>query len=148
MPRRATLPREWTAQAWGLRGRFDLPGERFISFAHAGSHTADQHLLGWAGWDRGDRVLALADLVAEHASDPDHDRESDVLIQLLAGLHEVLTTARQGTNGPREEAAEERSIQWKHLLGDWLDRLGLTEADLTGWRPPEPRRGRPRKVVR
>jgi hypothetical protein len=117
---------------WALRGRFDVPRERFVSYP--GTSSGSELLLGWAGWSHRDRAQALVDLVrAGQGSAGGMDRERQ--LPLLAGLLELLPWVRQWHSGddpgPDGDAAE----RFTALLHQECTRLGVTEAELRAWRP-------------
>ncbi|GAA3121434.1 BREX-2 system adenine-specific DNA-methyltransferase PglX [Streptosporangium carneum] len=125
---------------WKHRGKLDVPKERFVSYLGANSKTDDSLLLGWAGWDHRDQGYALMTLIEERA---DQDLwEKQELIPLIAGLHEVLPWIRQW----HSEVDPDYGDSWANALSSYLDdqrhRYGLTDDDLTSWRPPTAGRGR------
>ncbi|MEV7005861.1 BREX-2 system adenine-specific DNA-methyltransferase PglX [Streptosporangium sp. NPDC051022] len=125
---------------WKHRGKLDVPKERFVSYPGANSKTDDSMLLGWAGWDHRDQGYALMTLIEERA---DQDLwEKQELIPLIAGLHEVLPWIRQW----HSEVDPDYGGSWADALTGYLDdqrhRYGLTDDDLTSWRPLMTGRGR------
>lgn len=46
-------------ESFRLRGKFDVPSERFIAFTQIHSRGAGETLYGWAGWTPLERVRAL-----------------------------------------------------------------------------------------
>lgn len=117
------------AAYWRLRGKFDVPNERFISYSYM--VPDGEAILGWAGWDYLERARVLIDLIESRK----RDDEGDLLIPLLAGLKELQSWVRRwhDTDEVTEYLDHEQSA------------LGLSDRDLVSWRPPKPRRGRPRK---
>jgi hypothetical protein len=61
---------------WRLRGKLDVPKERFIAFTEVPSRTGVETLYGWAGWTAQQRVKAILaiDEELEDASVPLADR--------------------------------------------------------------------------
>ena len=53
---------------WRLRGKLDVPKERFISYPYASSDSDDSLMLGWAGWDHREQAHALITLIEERSS--------------------------------------------------------------------------------
>ena len=45
---------------WPLRGKLDVPKERFISYPGCASDEDGEPLYGWAGWNHSERMQALA----------------------------------------------------------------------------------------
>lgn len=114
---------------WRLRGKYDIPNERFISYSYL--VPDDETILGWAGWNHIERARVLIDLVELRK----RDEKEVALIPLLAGLKEL----------------QFWGSQWHdiHEVSEYLNReqsaLVLSDSDLLSWRPPKPKRGRPRK---
>jgi len=127
---------------WRLRGKLDVPKERFISYPGCESDEDGEPLYGWAGWNHLEQAQALAALYQERKND---GWEADRLTPMLAGLLELVPWVKQWHNEPSEEFGGLR-------LGDYFEgfvsgecsALGLTEDDLRNWRPPEKKRGRRR----
>ena len=76
---------------WRLRGKLDMPKERFISYPGQ-PDSDDSLLLGWAGWDHREQAHALVALIEERSS---ADGWAARLTPLLAGLAEVMPWVRQ-----------------------------------------------------
>jgi hypothetical protein len=49
-----------SADCWRLRGKLDVPKERWISYPHLERDTDRSLVIGWAGYDHGQQALALA----------------------------------------------------------------------------------------
>jgi hypothetical protein len=114
---------------WRWRGKYDVRNERFISFPCV---RGGQTLFGWAGWEPGERAAVLMDLLDEAGLDADM---RETALPLLVGLHEQTFWLGQEESGDRARAYLERAGA----------ALGVSESDLLRWRPPKPKRGRPRK---
>ncbi|MFO0575661.1 MAG: BREX-2 system adenine-specific DNA-methyltransferase PglX [Polyangia bacterium] len=128
-----------------LRGKLDVPKERFIRYPGAERDDDKSPLLGWAGWDPLQRATALAALYHERKTVEGWDKER--LIPLLAGVQELVPWLVQWHNDPSPEYGNER-------LGDYFAAfvegeargLGVSRADLAGWRPQAKARGRAAKA--
>ena len=139
---------------WRLRGKLDVPKERFISYPDCESDEDGEPLYGWAGWNHLQRMQALAALYQQRKkegwraeTEPTADGEKDDrLTPMLAGLLELLPWVKQWHNEPSDEFDGLR-------LGDYFERfingecreLGLTHEDLRDWRPADKGRGRKKK---
>jgi hypothetical protein len=125
---------------WSLRGKLDVPKERFISYPGAGPDADPTVLLGWAGWDHKDQAQVLVNLVNDRSIDAGWD--VDRLTPLLAGLHEVLPWVRQwhGQCDPDWQGNPAEDLEG-FLVGQ-RTRYGLTEDTLHGWKPATSGRGR------
>jgi hypothetical protein len=126
---------------WRLRGKLDVPKERFISYPGAEQDDDKSPLYGWAGWDHLQQATALAGLYHERKTEDGW--AADRLVPLLAGLLELLPWLKQWHNEPSEDLGGEGA-------GDWYERyveaearsLGKTLDDLREWRPQKGGRGR------
>jgi hypothetical protein len=81
------------ANLWRLRGKLDVPKERFAGFPYA-ERDADQSLvIGWAGWNH----LELAQAIAGYYTNARQKEgwSNDRLVPLLGALVELLPWIRQ-----------------------------------------------------
>ena len=126
---------------WRLRGRLDVPKERFV-LVPEGSRTGDPSpVVGWAGWDHATLAFALAGRAALLRSQDGAGKER--MIPLLAGILELLTWVAQWHPEPDPETGEPPARELEDFLADELGALGRTKDDLRTWRPPPSTRGRP-----
>ncbi|MFO0653328.1 MAG: BREX-2 system adenine-specific DNA-methyltransferase PglX [Polyangiales bacterium] len=86
------------ARYWSLRGKLDVPRERFISYPESTTDDAPSPLYGWAGWDHRQRAEALTALY--HRRRDEDGWTGARLVPLLAGLDEVLPWLAQWHNTP------------------------------------------------
>ena len=126
---------------WRLRGKLDVPKERFISYPGAERDDDPSPIIGWAGWDHLQRAQALASLY--------HDRKdvegwaADRLTPLLAGLLELVPWLKQWHNDPDPDYDGLRMGDYFASFVDGEAReLGLTLDDLRAWRPAKRSRRR------
>src|SRR5690606_19333299 len=125
-----------TGTAWRLRGKLDVPKERFISYPGANRDTDPTPLVGWAGWDHLQAAQALAALYEERRTRDGWDTER--LTPLLAGIAELIPWIRQWHNDPDPTAGGMRLGDFfADFLTSELHTHGLTPTDLTNWRPPK-----------
>lgn len=128
---------------WRQRGKFDVPNERFTSYLPPFSAPAATTVIGWAGWDAEERARALFDLL--DSSMPVLTGNPESALPLLAALQETLPWVPQTGRGPGplepSDAYEEMQAAFTHFK----DALGVTSEDVAAWRPPAPKRGRPRR---
>ncbi len=136
---------DFTGPGWILRGKLDVPKERFISYPGAERETDASAVVGWAGWDHLERARALAAWYLQAKRD---GRAKDHLTPQLAGLAELVPWLKQWYDEPNSDPSRDRpGSQVAALVDTELRSLGLTHDDLAAWRPPAPaKRGRPRKA--
>lgn len=122
---------------WRLRGRLDVPHERFISYPGCESDEDGSPVYGWAGWNHLERAQALAALYTDRK-----DREGwkkERLLPMLAGILELLPWIKQWHNDPSDEYDGQRLGNFfEGYLEGQLREHGVTIADLESLRP-EPR---------
>ncbi|MGI8659559.1 MAG: BREX-2 system adenine-specific DNA-methyltransferase PglX [Thermoleophilaceae bacterium] len=125
---------------WRLRGKLDVPKERFV-LVPEGSRTGDPSpVVGWAGWDHVTLAFALAGRAALLRGQDGAGEEQ--LVPLLAGILELLPWVAQWHPEPDAETGEPAARELEDFLVDELGALGLTNDDLRRWRPPATTRGR------
>jgi hypothetical protein len=81
---------------WKLRGKLDVPKERWVSYPKLESDAAPSPLYSWAGWTHLQQVQALAELYVERK---DRDGWNAArLTPILAGLQELVPWLQQWHN--------------------------------------------------
>jgi hypothetical protein len=83
---------------WRLRGKLDVPKERWISYPGAERAGDDSLLIAWAGWDHLQQAQALAEYYLD-AKD-NQGWQADRLKPLLAGLADLIPWLKQWHNTP------------------------------------------------
>lgn len=127
--------------SWRLRGKLDVPQERFISYPGCESDHDGKPVYGWAGWNRLQQVQALTALYQERKSE---GWAVERLTPMLAGVLELVPWLLQWHNDPNPDGIRAGEEFERYLDGE-LAELHLTRDDLRAWRPaPGARRG-PRK---
>ncbi len=135
------------ANCWRLRGKLDVPNERFISYPGCESDEDKEPIYGWAGWNHLQQAQALAALYQKRKTEETWGKER--LTPMLAGLLELIPWVKQWHNEPSAEFGGLR-------LGDYFETfldgechaLGLTREDLRAWRPAEKTRGKAAKKAK
>lgn len=132
---------------WRLRGKLDLPKERFILYPGLERGADRTPVIGWAGWDHLQQAQALAtayqDLREQEAW------TADRLAPVLAGLAELIPWLQQWHNEPDPAHHGERLGDFfAAFLDEEARSLGLTREALAAWRPEkqETKRGRKKKT--
>jgi hypothetical protein len=130
------------ATYWRLRGKLDVPKERFILYVDCTTEDDRSPRLGWAGWTHAERMNALYDTYREMADGPD----DSVLIPLLAGMHELLPWVHQwhGDEDPHQ-LGKGLGQMWDEILADLREDRETDPEALAAWRPPKKTRGGRRK---
>jgi hypothetical protein len=81
---------------WRLRGKLDVPKERFISYPGCERDADPTPVIGWAGWDHLQQARALATYYVRMKESEGWTAER--LTPILAGLREVLPWLKQWHN--------------------------------------------------
>jgi hypothetical protein len=111
---------------WHLRGKIDMPKERFVAFTEVPGRSGAETLYCWAGWTPTQRLKAILaiDEELEDASVPLSDR-----IGLLDGAWRLLPdAAREDAPVAARLKAELQSLigpegPSRELVGDWKKRF-------------------------
>ncbi len=117
---------------WSLRGKLDVPKERWIVYPGAERTEDPSPVIAWAGWDYAQQARALAEYYLEGRQNYAFPPEK--LKPLLAGLAELLPWLQQwhGAIDPAIGDSPARAIQ--AFLEAECHALGLTIADLDALR--------------
>ncbi|MFE4990493.1 BREX-2 system adenine-specific DNA-methyltransferase PglX [Streptomyces mirabilis] len=142
VPPRFTSADFFKSSYWKQRGKFDIPNERFTSFPSSVAPLSPSTLIGWAGWDARARAQVVLDLLEADAHA--HAQRPESALPLLRALAEVLPWVRAGhALDPASPLDDDEALS--HAYEHHITRLGLSTEDVSSWRPPAPKRGRPRK---
>ena len=135
------------ASWWRLRGKLDVPKERFFSLPGCERDQDPSPVVGWAGWDALQRSRAVAAWLLDR-------KERDGwtaprLLPLLAALRELLPWVRQRHDAPDPDFG---GVGMGDYFAGFIDEearsLGLSDDAIRGWTPPDPRRRGRRKTAR
>jgi hypothetical protein len=129
---------------WSNRGKLDVPKERFISYPGAETDTDPTLLLGWAGWDHAQQADALATLAHERLEELGWGQDEDTrdkLVPLLAGLRELLPWVEQW-HTESDEYGDTPADHVREDLTELRNTTGITDSQMTDWRPLASTRGR------
>jgi hypothetical protein len=129
-----------------LRGKLDVPRERFINYPGAASDLDAQPVYGWAGWNHLQRALALLQLYYHRKLEERWPPER--LIPLLAGLEELLPWVRQWHADERHpDTGEHYADAFEAHIHAGCSELGVTRSQLLSWTPAEGRTPRARPSI-
>jgi hypothetical protein len=121
-------------RTWSLRGKLDVPKERFISYPGCESDEDGEPVYGWAGWDHLQRAQALVALYNDRKGREGWAKER--LTPMLAGVLELIPWLKQWHNEPSAEFDGLRmGDSYEAFLDGECRGLGLTREVLVGWRP-------------
>lgn len=131
--------------SWRLRGKLDVPKERFISFPGC-ERAADGSLpLAWAGWNHAEQARALGAYYMQIKNE--EGTVPTKLVPLLAGLLELLPWVRQWHPGTDPEFGFNLGEYYASFVDTEARALGLTVDQVRAWQPEAaPRRGRRRSA--
>jgi hypothetical protein len=123
------------SQHWKLRGKLDVPKERWVSFPH--TETNDDKLpIAWAGYNH----LQLTQAITTHyiyIQETIGGSEDPRLIPLLASLLELLPWLHQWHSAIDPEFGYSLSAYYEEFFLTELRRLGHTLETLKQWEPPK-----------
>ncbi|MEJ7786123.1 MAG: BREX-2 system adenine-specific DNA-methyltransferase PglX [Solirubrobacteraceae bacterium] len=130
---------------WRLRGKFDVPKERFVLIPNAQRGADACAVVGWAGWDERGLARALAGRITELREEDAADAQC--VTPLLAGVLELLPWIHQWHPESDPLYAGPPGAFFEGWLDGQLAELSITRDTLRTWRPPAPTRGRKAKVT-
>ncbi len=113
--------------SWRLRGKLDVPKERWISYPGCERDAGGGLIIAWAGWDHLQQAQALAawyeDLRQSGASDAK-------LLLVLAGLQQLIPWLLQWHNDLNPDFGVRMGEYFRDYAAQEARRLGKTEDDL------------------
>jgi len=119
---------------WKLRGKLDVPKERFVSYPGAERSSDSSTLIGWAGWDHLQQAQALATLFGSRQSTDGWG--ADELTPILAGLEELVPWLKQWHNDIDPETGERLGDFYDGFITSRCAQLGIDRSQLATWQPP------------
>jgi hypothetical protein len=126
---------------WRLRGKLDVPKERWISYPHCSTDSDPTLVVGWAGWNHLEQATAL---VAYYDARKREGWDAKRLAPLLAALDQLLPWIHQWHPETDPEFGETAGRSFQTMLEHDAHELGLTLEDIRKWEPPTTaRKGRP-----
>lgn len=124
---------------WRLRGKLDVPKERWVSFPHCEGEDGTL-MIAWAGYDH----LQLARSISAYYVDVQErlgGRDDPRLVPLLACLVELLPWLKQWHNEVDPEFGVPMGDYFDGFLQEESRNLNLTLEDIRAWQPPQKARG-------
>lgn len=142
VPPRYTSKEFQTSDYWRLRGKLDVPKERFVSFPHCGPDGDQTTLVTWAGFDHRQQAKAVTTYYTDRKANAGWEKSR--FIPLLAGLLELLPWLKQWHNQPDADGHK-----WAEVIEGFIDdearELCLTVDQIRAWTPPAAASNRGRK---
>jgi len=119
---------------WRLRGKLDVPKERWISYPHCETESDPSLVVGWAGWNHLQQATAL---IAYYDARKREGWDANRLTPLLAGLDQLLPWIHQWHPEIDPEFGETAGQSYETLVKADAHELGLTLEQIRAWEPPK-----------
>jgi|694.fasta_scaffold79988_2 hypothetical protein len=119
---------------WRLRGKLDVPKERWISYPHCETASDPSLVVGWAGWNHLQQATAL---IAYYDARKRDGWDANRLMPLLAGLDQLLPWIHQWHPEIDPEFGETAGQSYQTLVKADAHELGLTIEQIRAWEPPK-----------
>lgn len=128
-------PKDFLRHYWGLRGKLDVPKERFVTVPGGNTDEDQTSLVGWAGWDHLQVAQALSGLYQRRKAEDGWQK--DRLVPLLAGLDERVPWLLQWHNEPSAAFGGMKLGEFfRDFVAGEAHALGVAVGDLRKWTPP------------
>ena len=128
---------------WGLRGKLDVPKERFFSLPYCERPGDNTLVIGWAGLNHLQRAQAIAPWYLDRKEQDGWTAAQ--LLPMLVAFDELIPWLKQWHNDMDAEFGERMGDYFDAFLLEELRTLGLSRDELAAWEPPSTTRGRRRK---
>ena len=128
---------------WRLRGKLDVPKERFVSLPGCERDANPSLVVAWAGWNALEQSRAVAGYYSRMREQEGWTAER--LAPLLSVLLELLPWVRQYHNAPDPEFDMGMGDYFEAFIDDEARALSLTRESLRDWAPPGGGTGRGRR---
>ena len=116
------------AHWWKLRGKLDVPKERWVLYPGAETSNDTSPVIAWAGWDPKQQAEALAGYYEERKNTDSGSPER--LAPLLAGLKDLLPWIKQWHNDVDPAFQLRMGDFYEDFLRDEIHALGMSESDV------------------
>ncbi|MEW8051273.1 MAG: hypothetical protein AB2809_12940 [Candidatus Thiodiazotropha sp.] len=124
---------------WSLRGKLDVPKERFFSMPHCEKAGDNTLVIGWAGLNHLQRAQAIAAWYLDRKEQEGWD--ADQLKPMLVALDELIPWLKQWHNEVDPEYGERLGDYYEGFLLEELRQFDLSRDDLIAWEFPVATRG-------
>jgi hypothetical protein len=132
------------ARYWSLRGKLDVPKERWVSFPYCEGEDGTL-MIAWAGYNH----LQLARAISTYYVDVQErlgGRDDPRLVPLLACLIELLPWLKQWHNEVDPEFGMAMGDYFEGFINEEARQMGKTVDEIRAWEPPKKSGGRRRKA--
>jgi len=129
---------------WRLRGKLDVPKERWVSFPHCEGPDGTP-VIAWAGYDH----LQLARSISSYYVDIQErlgGRNDPRLVPLLACLLELIPWLKQWHNEVDPEFGERMGDYFQGFVNEEARQLGKTIPEIKAWQPEAKTKARGKKA--
>ena len=135
VPPRYTSSDFASSTSWRLRGKLDVPKERWVSFPHCEGNDGTL-MIAWAGYD----ALQLARAISAYYVDiQEHrgGRDDPRLEPLLACLSALLPWLKQWHNDVDPEFGLQMGDYFAGFMQEEARQMGKTLGQIAAWEPPK-----------
>ncbi len=119
---------------WSLRGKLDVPKERFFSLPGCEKDGDSTLVIGWAGMNHLQRATAIATWYLERKETDGWEAER--LKPMLVAIDELIPWLKQWHNEIDPEFGERMGDYYEGFLLEEMRTLDVTKEDLLAWEPP------------
>ncbi|UZE96939.1 BREX-2 system adenine-specific DNA-methyltransferase PglX [Alkalimarinus alittae] len=122
------------ASYWPLRGKLDVPKERFFSLPGCEKDGDSTLVIGWAGMNHLQRAQAIASWYLDRKETDGWEVER--LKPMLVALDELIPWLKQWHNDIDPEFGERMGDHYEGFLLEELRMLDISREELLTWEPP------------
>jgi hypothetical protein len=119
-----------STNVWRLRGKLDVPKERWVSFPYCEGEDATL-VIAWAGYDHLQRARAIAERYEQVK-----EQEGRKLVPLLACIGQVIPWLKQWHNELDPAYGACMGDYFENYLTEEAKALGMSAEQVMAWTPP------------
>lgn len=127
-------PKDFLRHFWSLRGKLDVPKERFVTVPGGNTDEDSTAFVGLAGWNHIQVAQALSGLYQRRKTEDGWQK--DRLVPLLAGIDERVPWLLQWHNEVDPTYGTKLGEFFRDFVAGEAHSLGVAVADLRKWTPP------------
>lgn len=125
---------------WQLRGKLDVPKERFFSLPGCEKDGDASFVIGWAGMNHLQRAKAIASWYLDRKERDGWEVEK--LTHMLVAIDELIPWLKQWHNEINPEFGERMGDYYEGFLLEELRQLNISRDDLLNWEAPKARKNK------